>query len=188
MSGKFQPALLAGGALGVVLIIIAVVTALVPPLGLLGCCACLLPIGAGLFAVSQYVGKSAAPVQLADGAILGAIAGAVGGIIYLIIGMPVAYMINAAAISAQMDQMRQAGIDIPIAGFALALVGGIIGVIVDVLLGLIGGLIGVAIFEKRKGGAGAPPPPPPPAGGYGGGGAAGGYPGGGGGGSYGQGV
>jgi hypothetical protein len=172
MSSKFQPALIAGGALGVVLVIIAIITALLPALGLLGCCACLLPIGAGVFAANQYVGKSPTPVQIADGAILGAIAGAVGGVVYLIIGLPIAYTINSAAIYAQMEQLRQAGVGIPMAaGFAIAFLFGIFGVIIDVILGVIGGLIGVAIFEKRKGGAGAPPPPPS----YGGGPAGGGY-------------
>ena len=176
---------MAGGALGVVLVLIALITALVPPLGLLGCCACLLPIGAGLFAANQYIGKSPVPVQIGDGALLGAIAGAVGGLINLIIGVPISYVINSAAMAAQMDQLRNAGIALPmVGGFAIAMVGGIIGIVVDAVLGVIGGLIGVAAFEKRKGGAGAPPPPPPPASGYGGGPGAPGAPGGG----YGQGM
>ena len=192
MIGKYQPAFLAGGALGVALILIGVITGLIPALSILGCCACLLPIGAGVFAVSQQVPKSPTPVQLADGAILGAIAGAVGGVIYLIIGVPLVYAINSAVVAEQMEQLRQAGIAFPVAGFALALVGGIFGVVVDALLGAVGGLIGISIFEKRKGGPDVPPPPPPPAGGgyndpTAGGGYGGGQPGGGqpGGGSYG---
>jgi hypothetical protein len=169
MSGKLQPALLAGGALGVVLIIIAVIGAILPLVGRpLGCCGCLLPIAAGVFAAYQYVGKSPTPAQIADGAILGAIAGAVGGVLYLIIGMPIAYIANSAAIYAQIEQMRQAGVNLPIAGFAFALIAGLIGVIVNLILGLLGGLLGIAIFEKRKGGPAAPPPPPPQAGGPGG--------------------
>lgn len=162
-----QSALMAGALLGVVLVIIAVVSALSPVLGTLGCCACFVPIGAGLFAVQNYVGKSPAPVEISDGAVMGAIAGLVGGLIYLFIGAPLAYFINAAASNAAMEQMRGAGIELPFAGFALVLVGGIIGVVVYTILSAIGGLIGVALFEKRKGGN-APPPPPPAGGSFGG--------------------
>jgi hypothetical protein len=178
MSSKMQSALTAGVLLGVALIVIGVVSSLSPALSILGCCACLLPIGAGVFAVNKYVAGSPTPVEIADGAVLGAIAGAVGGLLYLVIGAPLSYFINSAAIQMQMDQMRGAGLDLPFAGMALVIVFGIIGVVVDAILAAIGGLIGVAIFEKRKGGA---PPPPPPAGGFGGGPTAGG------GGSFGQG-
>ncbi len=177
MSNKMRAGLLAGGLLGVVLVLITVVSSLSPALGVLGCCACLMPIGAGIFAVNKYVGQSPTPVQIGDGAILGGIAGAVGGLINLVIGAPLSYLINAAAIQAQMEQMKSAGINIPVTGFALAIVSGSIGVVVYALLSAMGGLIGVAMFEKRKDGAGTPPPPPPPnfGGTTMGGGAAGGY-------------
>ena len=185
---------MAGAALGLVLIVIGVVTSLVPILKFANCCACLLPIAAGLFAAKQAIDKSGSPVQIGDGAILGAVAGALGGIIYLIIGMPISYVINAAALYAQAEQLRNAGIGLPLAGAAFFVIFGIFGVIIDAVLSTVGGLIGTAVFEKRKGGgAGTPPPPPPPGGGYGGGGSApgGGYGGSsasGSGGGYGQGV
>lgn len=173
MNGKYQPAIFVGLMLGGALIAIGLITALLPPLRLLGCCACLLPIGAGLLAVNQSVAKSSAALSIGDGAILGIIAGAVGGLVNLIIGVPITYFINAAVIEEQLGQLRQTGIDLPFAGFALAFVGGIIGIIIYAILGFIGGMIGIAVFEKRKDGAGTPPPPPP-AGGYGGGGGYGG--------------
>lgn len=160
MSSKIQTAITAGVLLGVVLIVIGLLTALVPALSPLGCCACLVPIGAGIYAVRGYVTKSATPVQIADGAILGGIAGAVGGVLYLIIGAPLAYFINAAALEASLAQMRQMGVNIPGAGFALVFLSGIIGVVVDAALGAIGGLVGVPLLEKRKGDGGMPPPPP----------------------------
>jgi hypothetical protein len=159
MSSKMQSAVMAGGILGLVTIFIGVVSALAPALNLLGCCACLLPIGAGMFAVQDYVSKSPTPVQIADGAIFGAIAGLVGGVMYLIIGAPLAYFINAASLEAQLAELRGRGMDIPVTGFVIVIVFGIIGVVVDVILALVGGLIGVPVFEKRKGGE-VPPPPP----------------------------
>lgn len=163
-----QSGLMAGVLLGVALVIIGVVSALSPMLGMLGCCACLLPIGAGIYAVQSFVGKSPAPVQIGDGAMMGAVAGLVGGVIYMIIGAPLSFFINATAMEASMEQLRGAGIDLPFAGFALVMVGAFIGIIVDVVLGAVGGLIGVPLLEKRKGSGGAPPPPPPPTGSYGG--------------------
>lgn len=169
MNSKFKPALFAGAALGLALVVVAVITAVVPLSSFLRCCACLLPIAAGLFAAKQYIDGSPSPVQIGDGAIFGVIAGAVGGLIYLIIGIPIATAINAAAMYAQMEQLRNAGIGIPVAaGFVFLVIFGIIGLVVDAILGAVGGLIGVAVFEKRKGDAGAPPPPAP-GGGYGGG-------------------
>jgi hypothetical protein len=140
---------------------------LVPQLAWLGCCACLLPIGAGMYAANQYVAKSPVPVQIGDGAILGAIAAGVGSLINLIVGLPISYFTNSAQQAQLSEQLRQMGF--PLSGFALIILASILGVAIYTVLGLIGGLIGVAVFEKRKGGAGTPPPPPP-AGGYGGGG------------------
>ena len=67
MSSKIQTAIMAGVLLGVALIVIALLTALVPALSPLGCCACLLPIGAGVYAVRGWVGKSPTAVQIGDG-------------------------------------------------------------------------------------------------------------------------
>lgn len=157
---------MAGGILGALIVVTGTITALAPALGILGCCNCLWPIAAGALAVYWYVGKSPTPVQIGEGALLGAVAGAVGGLIYMVVGLPIVYFVGNGV--AMIDaQLRQAGINVPLAGAGLLVVGGIIGVVCYVILAVIGGLIGVPIFEKRKGGAGAPPPPPPPA--YGGG-------------------
>lgn len=166
MSGKYQPAIIAGVVLGVVLIVIGLVTSFLPALWWLGCCACLLPVGAGMFAANQYVARSEASVQIGDGAILGAISGAVGSLLNLVVGLPISYLINAQLIAEQSEQLRRMGF--PLTGFPLILAISVLGFVIYSILGLIGGLIGVAVFEKRKGGAGGPPPPPPPAGGYGG--------------------
>ncbi len=44
-----------------------------------------------------YVKGSATPATILDGAIVGALAGLVGGVIYLIIGLPLNYIINGVA-------------------------------------------------------------------------------------------
>ena len=148
---------MAGGALGLLLVITTLLSA-VPFLGFLGCCNCLWPIGAGLLAVMFYVKASATPATVADGAILGALAGAVGGLIYLVVALPISYlMVGTATMDAQ---IRQISPDFPLTGTALIAIGGVVGFVLFVVLSTIGGLIGVPVFEKRKG----PQPPPPPQG------------------------
>lgn len=156
MNNKLKPALMAGGALGLLLVITTLLSA-VPFLGFLGCCNCLWPLGAGILAVMFYVKASTIPATVADGAMLGAMSGAVGGLIYLVVALPISFLLVGTA--ALDMQMRQVSPDFPLGGLALVAIGGIVGFVLFVVLATIGGLIGVPIFEKRKGN-GVPPPPP----------------------------
>jgi hypothetical protein len=155
MNNKLKPALIAGGALGVVLVI-TVVLSVVPILGLARCCNCLWPIVAGALATMLCVKSSPTPVSIGDGAIVGAITGAIGGLIYLVIGMPIYFVLGGVA--AMSMQIRQISPNFPLTGVVLLLIGGVIGFVIYLVLATIGGLIGVPIFEKRKNGT-APPPP-----------------------------
>ena len=179
MNDKLKPALMAGGALGLIGAIIGLTAIFVP---FVNCCGCLLPIGAGALAVMFYVkNQSAPPAQIVDGALLGAIAGVIGGIINVIIAMPIGYLINSTAMMAQFQQLGISGGSF----IGVLLVIGIVSILMSAILSTLGGLIGVPLFEKRKGGTGgAPPPPPtfggndPQGGGFGGGGYGGNQPGG----------
>lgn len=156
MNNKIKPALLGGGALGLLLVFTVLISA-IPFLRFMGCCNCLWPIGAGLLATMFYVKGSPTPATVVDGAIIGALAGVIGGLIYLVIGLPLSYLINGTA---AMDmQMRQYSSDFPLSGVVLLFVGGIIGFVIFIILSTIGGVIGVPLFEKRKGTVEAPPPP-----------------------------
>ena len=104
-----------------------------------------------------YVKESATPATIADGAMVGAMAGVVGGLIYLIIGLPLTFLING--VSAMDAQVRQMSPDFPIGGMVLLLIGGAIGFVVFVVLATVGGVIGIPIFEKRKVTIDTPPPP-----------------------------
>ncbi|MGI8919457.1 MAG: hypothetical protein ACR2H6_12740 [Pyrinomonadaceae bacterium] len=154
MNNKIKPALLGGGALGLLLVITVVISSFVP---FIGCCNCLWPIAAGVLATMFYVKGSATPATIADGAMVGAIAGVVGGLIYLVIGLPLSFLING--VTAMDAQVRQMSPDFPIAGAALLIVGGLIGFVIFVVLATLGGVLGIPIFEKRKGTIDAPPPP-----------------------------
>lgn len=156
MNDKIKPALLGGGALGLLLVFTVLLSAL--PFGrFVGCCNCLWPIAAGVLATMFYVKNSPTPATMADGAILGALAGVIGGLIYLVIGLPLSFLINGVA--ALDAQMRQFNPDFPLSGVILLVIGGLVGFVIFVVLATIGGVIGIPIFEKRKGPVETPPPP-----------------------------
>jgi hypothetical protein len=170
MNNKIKPALLGGGALGLLLVFTVLLQA-IPFMRFAGCCNCLWPIAAGVLATMFYVRESPTPATVADGAILGALAGVIGGLIYLVVGLPLSVLINGLA--AMDAQVRQFNPDFPISGVILLIILGIIGFVIFVVLATIGGVIGVPIFEKRKGTVETPPPPqdfgsgPGPGGSYG---------------------
>lgn len=197
MNDKLRPAIIGGVVLGIL--------SAIPFINWVNLCCCAWAIAGGVLAANMYVKSSATPVQPADGAMVGALAGLIGGAIYVIIGVPLNYVVGGAAASAlsglaaSMNPEQAEAIRMQMATQGGSLIGaffkGILGAIVITIFSTIGGLIGVAIFEKRKGGPGVPPPPPPAAGGgygapggggYGTPGAGGGYGQPGGGGGYGQ--
>ena len=147
MNDKTKAALI-GGALAGILSAIPIVNY----------CCCLWAIGGGILAVFMYTKSTRAIVTPGDGAMIGAITGGVAALIYLVISLPINILFGAAAIAAQMSQ---AGVNLPVSGMALVVVGVLIGAVLVFIFTVIGGLIGAPIFGK---GAGAPPPPPPPSG------------------------
>lgn len=157
MDNKLKPALLAGGGLGLLLVVTILLSA-VPFLRVAGCCNCLWPIAAGLLGTMFFVKSSPTPATVLDGAIVGALAGVIGGLIYFVIGLPISYLMNG--VEAMDMTVRQFNPNFPLSGLVLLVIGGVVGVVVFVVLSTIGGLIGVPIFEKRKGDV-APPTPPP---------------------------
>lgn len=156
MTNKLKPVLIAGPALGLLLVITVLVSA-VPFLKLIGCCNCLWPIAGGAVATMLYVKGSLTPASILDGAVLGALAGVIGGLIYLIIGLPISYFLNG--VEAMDAQIRQLSPEFPLGGVVVMVIGGIVGFVIFVVLATIGGLIGVPIFEKRKATIDMPPPP-----------------------------
>ena len=144
MNNKMKPALLGGLIVG-----------LLSAIPIVNYCCCIWGIGGGALAGYLYIKDSPLPVKPGDGAMIGALAGVFGGVLYLIIGVPIAYFISGAAME---DAFARANVHLPFTGFLLFLVSGLIGGLVLLVLAVIGGLIAVPIFEKRTD---APPPPPP---------------------------
>jgi len=141
---KLKPALLGGLIVG-----------LLSAIPFVNYCCCIWGIAGGAVAGLLYIKESPTRIGPGDGAMIGALAGLVGAIIYLIIGVPIAYFLGSAAME---ESLARAGIQLPFTGFLLFLLSGLIGGLVLLCLSVIGGLISVPIFEKRKD---VPPPPPP---------------------------
>ena len=145
MNNKLKPALLGG-------LIVGILSAI----PIINYCCCIWSIGGGLLAGFLYIKSSPTPVSVGEGAIVGGLAGVVGGILYLVIGLPIALLFGMAAMQ---DQLSRSGVDLPVSGFLLMVISGILGAVFLAVLATLGGLIAVPIFEKRKNGA-VPPPPP----------------------------
>jgi len=145
MNNKLKPALLGG-------LIVGILSAI----PIINYCCCIWSIGGGLLAGFLYIKSSPTPVSVGEGAIVGGLAGVVGGILYLVIGLPIALLFGMAAMQ---DQLSRSGVDLPVSGFLLMVISGILGAVFLAVLATLGGLIAVPLFEKRKDGA-VPPPPP----------------------------
>lgn len=159
MANKLKPALIGGGALGLLLVLTVIIAAIpIPVIRFVGCCNCLWPIAAGLLATMLYVKGSPVPATILDGTIVGALSGVIGGVIYLIIGLPISFFVNG--VEAMNAQVRQFNPDFPLTGVVLLIIGGMVGFVIFVVLATIGGLIGIPLFEKRKENINPPPAPP----------------------------
>jgi hypothetical protein len=145
---KFKPALLGGLVVG-----------LLSSVPFINYCCCIWAIAGGGLAGFLYIKNSPIPVRSGDGAILGALAGVIGGLLYLIVGVPIAYFVSGGG-AEMIRAFERAGMEVPMAGPGLFIVGGLIGALVLVILSVVGGLLAVPIFEKRKNGT--PPVTPPP--------------------------
>jgi hypothetical protein len=146
MNNKLKPALLGG-------LIVGILSAL----PFISSCCCIWAVGGGLVAGMLYIKSSPTQVLPGDGAIVGALSGIVGAVIYLLLGLPIAFLRGTADVEAQ---LARSGVQLPFTGTVLLLVGGLVGAVSLLVLATLGGLLAVPIFEKRK--PGGPPAPPPP--------------------------
>jgi len=142
---KLKPALLGGLVVG-----------LLSAIPFVNYCCCIWAIGGGVLACFLYIKSSPVPVRPGDGAVVGGLAGVVGAVIYLIIGLPIAFFYGAAAME---QAFSQSGVRLPFTGVALMIISMLIVALMLIVLAVVGGLIGVPMIEKRKNGMMPPPPP-----------------------------
>jgi hypothetical protein len=141
---KLKPAILGGLVVG-----------LLSAIPFINYCCCIWGIGGGALAGFLYIKSSPTPVRAGDGAVIGALAGVIGGLIYLFIGVPIAYFISGAAME---EAFARANVELPFTGPLLFIVSGLLGGLFLLVLSVLGGLLSVPLFEKRK--DEVPPPPP----------------------------
>src|SRR6185437_11589302 len=96
---KLKPALLGGLIVGVL-----------SSIPLLNYCCCIWGIGGGVLAGFLYIKSSPVPVKVGEGAVLGLLSGIIGAILYLIIGVPIAYFISGANLE---QTLKGTGIQLP---------------------------------------------------------------------------
>ena len=150
MNNKLKAALLGG-------LIVGVLSVIVSQIPFVSLCCCLWGIVGGGVAGLIYIKGSPTKVSPGEGAMVGALAGLVGGVIFVIIGLPIALLIGAAAVQ---QAMAQSGVQIPFSGTVLLIISNLLGAVFLIILATLGGILSVPIFEKRKD---VVPPPPPDA-------------------------
>lgn len=144
-------------------------------LGNVACC--MWVVLGGAFASYLYIKKSPTPVNLGEGAMIGAIAGMIGMVVEIVVGLPLTILTGypelnlIAGLLERMDPQKadeyrhqiEQLTSIPFSEqffHAVFSWGTLLSLLITVVFALIGGLIAVPIFEKRKTDAGPPPPPP----------------------------
>jgi len=138
---------------------------------------CLWVVLGGALASYLYIKQSAAPVNMGDGALIGALAGAIGTFVELIVGVPLTiltgYPENKLIVGllervdprqAEEFQRRiQPLLDMSFGEqffYSVFSLGTLLNLLITVVLALVGGLLAVPLFEKRKANTVLPPPPP----------------------------
>jgi hypothetical protein len=171
MNNKLKPAIIGGVVVGLL--------SAIPFVNFLNICCCLWALLGGALASYLYIKGSPIPAKTGDGAVLGLLAGIVGAAIYIVIGIPIEFLLRGTTNEmvlriferinpAQVEMMRQMLAEQTVVG---AIVKGLIVAVLLLIFSTVGGLLGVPIFEKRKGGE-LPPTAPQ---GFGGGQQGGGF-------------
>jgi hypothetical protein len=104
----------------------------------------IVPLLGGALAV--YLAGRASSVGIGDGAKLGAKAGAIGGLIFVLIGTPLIYLLVGPAMR---EQLRGAGLNLPLDGLLALLAGLLIVAVIGLLLAIIGGVVTALVIGRR---------------------------------------
>jgi hypothetical protein len=169
MNSKLRAAVIGGVVLGLL--------SGIPYVRLGNVVCCLWVVLGGALASYLYIKRSAVPVNMGEGALIGALAGAIGTFVELIVGVPLTiltgYPENQLIVSLMervdpqkaefYQQQVQRLLDRSFGEqffYSVFSLGTLLNLLITVVLALVGGLLAVPLFEKRKENAGLPPPPP----------------------------
>ena len=81
-----------------------------------------------------------------DGAKLGAKTGAIAGLILVLVGAPLIYVMVGPAIG---EQLKEAGINLPLGGLLALMLGLLVVALLGLVLAVVGGVIGSLAFGRR---------------------------------------
>lgn len=169
MNNKLRAALIGGIVLGLL--------SGIPYLRLVNVICCLWVLVGGALAAYLYIRKSPTPVNIGEGAMIGAMAGAIGTVIEMLVGIPLTILMGNPEMNFLIDLARRAdpqkaeqirqtlaqAMSRPFLEqffYTLFSWGTLLSLLITVVFALVGGLIAIPLFEKRKGNDGPPPPPP----------------------------
>src|SRR5258708_36345582 len=91
MNNKLKPAIIGGVVVGLL--------SAIPFVNFVNVCCCLWAILGGGLAAHLYIKASPTPVKTGDGAVLDLLAGVVGAVIYIVIGLPLAILVETTMIA-----------------------------------------------------------------------------------------
>src|SRR5437868_7820904 len=91
MNNKLKPAIIGG-------IVVGLLSA-IPFVNIVNICCCFWAILGGAIATYLYIKGSPAPVKAGDGAVMGLMSGVVGALIYIVIGIPLGFLVGATMMS-----------------------------------------------------------------------------------------
>jgi hypothetical protein len=148
---KIYPALLGGLVMGVL--------SALPIISALNLCCCLWLVSGGVVAAYVLQQNQAAPVTQADGATVGFLAGLIGALVYLVLSIPITFLIAPLQREILLRMMERArGVPPELRDYLDSYVGGIIGIAISfifmlftgVIFSTIGGLLGAVLFRRPR--------------------------------------
>lgn len=159
MNGKLRPALIGGCVIGTL--------SALPVVSVLNVCCCLWLVAGGGLAAWLLQEQQAEAITPVDGATVGFLAGLIGAGVYLLISLPVTFLMGplfeewlVRALQNMGDSTLRDAIERS-RGTGARIVSLVLGFVLHLMLGMVfatlGGALGALAFRK------APPPPPPPA-------------------------
>lgn len=171
MNSKLRAAIIGG-------IVIGLLSA-IPYLRLGNVICCMWIVMGGALACYLYIKKSTTPVNVGEGALLGAIAGAIGWAVEIIIGVPLMILTGypelrfivglLGRVNPQEAEKYQRNLEyamgLPFSEqfyYSVFSLQTLFSLLITIIFALVGGLVAVPLFEKRKTDETPPPPPPPP--------------------------
>ena len=156
-----QPALIGGLVMGVLTDL--------PVVSAGNLCCCLWVISGGVIAAYVLQQNEPTPITAGDGAIVGLLAGIAGAFVYLIVSVPISYLVApmerivVQRFIERMGEMQPEFREFAARGFGTGLrlmLGFLFWLVVGAAFSTIGGLIGQAIFQKKIPPATESTPPP----------------------------